>query len=499
MRAPSSFHSTDAGPVASSAAATSSAVDASIGWTGRSSSSRTAASASTPSVSARRAVTRRSPLSIAARRTTSSGTSAARAIASVITPSSAPCRSSPRRRRRRKSASGSVARANSASRIVAPGADRTRAGGVADGVDRVRHVVDRERRFGRRRDVEVADRGPTDADASLRQIADEVARSRRRSLRARGCRATSRAHRPSRGENASIATVAAVATRSARSIGAILIGSSVWTIGRAGRARAWPTRPTSRSSRPRSCSSSSSNATPKARSRCTCTPAVRATGSAAWRLRSAARPVLCAPVGGEAGTVVADLMGRDKVALRSVPMKGDSGTYIHDRRDGERRVVLEAHPPALGRHVLDQLFSVTLAAALEARRVRRRRDAGADARARRDLRAARSPIWSRRACRSSPTSPATCSSPRSPVDRTCSRSVTRSSSTTASRATTRRASSHAPSRSCRSRVRATSWCRGPRSPALAADRRRARRDRRAAAARRRSPRRGRLDDGRVSR
>ena len=40
--------------------------------------------------------------------------------------------------------------------------------------------------------------------------------------------------------------------------------------------------------------------------------------------------------------------------------------YIHDRRDGERRVVLEAHPPALGRHVLDQLFSVTLAAALEA-------------------------------------------------------------------------------------------------------------------------------------
>ena len=78
------------------------------------------------------------------------------------------------------------------------------------------------------------------------------------------------------------------------------------------------------------------------------------------------RPVLCAPVGGEAGTVVADLMGRDRVALRSVPMKGDSGTYIHDRRDGERRIVLEAHPPALGRHVLDQLFSVTLAAALEA-------------------------------------------------------------------------------------------------------------------------------------
>jgi 1-phosphofructokinase len=93
-------------------------------------------------------------------------------------------------------------------------------------------------------------------------------------------------------------------------------------------------------------------------------------GQGYWvgRMASAlgARPVLCAPVGGEAGAVVVDLLGRDRVALRSVPMKGDSGTYIHDRRDGERRVVLEVQPPALGRHVLDQLFSITLAAALEA-------------------------------------------------------------------------------------------------------------------------------------
>jgi 1-phosphofructokinase len=93
-------------------------------------------------------------------------------------------------------------------------------------------------------------------------------------------------------------------------------------------------------------------------------------GQGYWvgRMASAlgAHPVLCAPVGGEAGTVVADLLGRDKVSLRSVPMKGDSGTFIHDRRGGEREVVLEAQPPALGRHVLDQLFSITLAAALEA-------------------------------------------------------------------------------------------------------------------------------------
>jgi 1-phosphofructokinase len=93
-------------------------------------------------------------------------------------------------------------------------------------------------------------------------------------------------------------------------------------------------------------------------------------GQGYWVARMAralgGRPVLCAPVGGEAGGVVADLLKREGVTLRSVPMKGDSGTYIHDRRDGERRIALEAPPPALGRHVLDQLFSITLAAGLEA-------------------------------------------------------------------------------------------------------------------------------------
>ena len=55
MRAPSSFHSTDAGPVAASAAATSVAGDASIGCTARPGHhARRRASASTPPVSAAR-------------------------------------------------------------------------------------------------------------------------------------------------------------------------------------------------------------------------------------------------------------------------------------------------------------------------------------------------------------------------------------------------------------------------------------------------------------
>ena len=92
-------------------------------------------------------------------------------------------------------------------------------------------------------------------------------------------------------------------------------------------------------------------------------------GQGYWvgRMASAlgARPVLCSPIGGETGTVVSDLLGRDKVALRSVPTKADNGAYIHDRRDGERKVLVEMQPRALGRHVRDQLFSITLAAALE--------------------------------------------------------------------------------------------------------------------------------------
>jgi 1-phosphofructokinase len=93
-------------------------------------------------------------------------------------------------------------------------------------------------------------------------------------------------------------------------------------------------------------------------------------GQGYWVGRMAAalgtRPVLCAPVGGEAGVVVSNLLTHEHMALRSVPMKGDNGAYIHDRRDGERKILLETEPPVLGRHVLDQLFSVTLAAALEA-------------------------------------------------------------------------------------------------------------------------------------
>ena len=112
MRAPSSFHSTDAGPVAASAVATSGAGDASIGCTARPGTMPTVASAASPPVSAARAVAPREPDIMCARRTAAIGTPAALATASTITPSSAPWRSSPPSTRHSNCCSGSVARPN---------------------------------------------------------------------------------------------------------------------------------------------------------------------------------------------------------------------------------------------------------------------------------------------------------------------------------------------------------------------------------------------------
>ncbi len=114
MRAPSSLCSTTQLPSSVSASSSDSAGEASMGRSGRPTSSRNASRASAPPASAATAVSGNRPDSMNARRTVSPGTSAAEAIASSITPSSAPCRSSPVSRRRRKSCSASVARPNSA-------------------------------------------------------------------------------------------------------------------------------------------------------------------------------------------------------------------------------------------------------------------------------------------------------------------------------------------------------------------------------------------------
>jgi hypothetical protein len=116
IRIPSSFHSTAAStpaPIFANASAIELALAASIGRTGRPTSSPNSASAAPPPASAAAATAPSEPRSIIARRTSATGTDAARATASVITPSSAPCRSSPESNPTRKRCSSAVARPNS--------------------------------------------------------------------------------------------------------------------------------------------------------------------------------------------------------------------------------------------------------------------------------------------------------------------------------------------------------------------------------------------------
>jgi 1-phosphofructokinase len=96
---------------------------------------------------------------------------------------------------------------------------------------------------------------------------------------------------------------------------------------------------------------------------------VHAGGQGYWVARMAAllgAPVeLCAPLGGETGRVLETLLTGDRVTLRAVPVAAASGSYIHDRRGSDRRVVWSARLAPLGRHEVDNLYTATLAAALE--------------------------------------------------------------------------------------------------------------------------------------
>ena len=96
---------------------------------------------------------------------------------------------------------------------------------------------------------------------------------------------------------------------------------------------------------------------------------VHAGGQGVWVSRMAAElgatPVLCAFAGGETGGVLAGLLAAEPGERRLVATAGTSGSYVMDRRAGERRLVAltDAAPPS--RHELDDLVAVTLAAALE--------------------------------------------------------------------------------------------------------------------------------------
>jgi 1-phosphofructokinase len=96
---------------------------------------------------------------------------------------------------------------------------------------------------------------------------------------------------------------------------------------------------------------------------------LHAGGQGVWIARMLARlaveVTLCGPFGGETGAVLTTLAEREGIGLRLSPSAADNGSYIHDRRGGEREVVASTAPPPLLRHQLDELYNVALLEGLE--------------------------------------------------------------------------------------------------------------------------------------
>jgi 1-phosphofructokinase len=91
-------------------------------------------------------------------------------------------------------------------------------------------------------------------------------------------------------------------------------------------------------------------------------------GQGFWVARMAtllgARAVLCGPFGGEVGPLLRQLIEAAGVRVRGTACSLANGGYVHDRRDGERRVVAQVDSPSLTRHEIDDLYGIALTTGL---------------------------------------------------------------------------------------------------------------------------------------
>lgn len=74
---------------------------------------------------------------------------------------------------------------------------------------------------------------------------------------------------------------------------------------------------------------------------------------------------LVGPFGGESGSVLSGLVSSGPVRLHATTAAGANGTYVHDRRSGDREVVADVAPARLTRHEVDELFGAALVDGLE--------------------------------------------------------------------------------------------------------------------------------------
>lgn len=91
---------------------------------------------------------------------------------------------------------------------------------------------------------------------------------------------------------------------------------------------------------------------------------VHAGGQGVWQSRMMSSlgvsVVLCSALGGETGDVLGHLLPIPDVTVRTVPVSARNGSYVHDRRSGEREVIAESAGTPLDRHELDSLYELTL-------------------------------------------------------------------------------------------------------------------------------------------
>lgn len=93
-------------------------------------------------------------------------------------------------------------------------------------------------------------------------------------------------------------------------------------------------------------------------------------GQGFWIARLLSRlgvPVTLVTVfGGESGHVTRALVDLEDIVVREVTASYPNGSWIHDRRSGERRSVAEDVGQPLDRHAVDELFGATVATSMDA-------------------------------------------------------------------------------------------------------------------------------------
>jgi 1-phosphofructokinase len=97
---------------------------------------------------------------------------------------------------------------------------------------------------------------------------------------------------------------------------------------------------------------------------------VHAGGQGVWQARmllSLGRDVeLCCALSGETGRVLGHLLQEEGIRIRAVHRVARGGVYVHDRRDGDRKPIIESGGDALTRHEQDELYGLTLRTGLDA-------------------------------------------------------------------------------------------------------------------------------------